>query len=77
MGFDVKEKITGIVAKIKNDPKLVENFQKDPEKTIESVAGIDIPDGQLDAIISGVKAQLTAGKLSGVADKLGGLFKKD
>lgn len=75
MGFDLKEKISDIVSKMKNDPKLVENFQKDPEKTIESVAGIDIPDGQLDAVMNGVKAQLAAGKLSGIADKLGGLFK--
>ena len=76
MGFDLKGKIDEIISTVKGDPKLLDKFQKDPEKTIEDVAGFDIPDGQLDAIITGVKAKLTGDKLSGVADKIGGLFKK-
>lgn len=76
MGFDIKGKIEDVVKKIKGDPKIMDKFQKDPEKTIEDVAGVDIPDGQLDAVVKGVQAKLTGDSLKGVADKIGGIFKK-
>ena len=72
--MDIKAKINEIVDKIKNDPSLKEDFQKDPEKTIEKVIGVDIPDGMVDKVVDGVKAKLTADKLGGVAGKLKGLF---
>jgi len=82
MDFDIKAKIEEIVEKIKNDSGLFDSFKKDPEKTIERVAGTDVPDGLLDKIIEGVKAALSSGKLKDVfeniGDKLGGIFgKKD
>ncbi len=76
MAFDLKAKVTEIVDKIKNEPDIMDKFQKEPEKTIENIAGVDIPDGQLEKIIEGVKAKISIDKLSGVADKIGGLFKK-
>lgn len=76
MAFDLKAKVTEIVDKIKNEPDIMDKFQKEPEKTIENIAGVDIPDGQLEKIIEGVKAKKSIDKLSGVADKIGGLFKK-
>ena len=72
--MDIKAKINEIVDKIKNDPQLKEEFQKDPEKAIEKVIGVDIPDGMVDKVVDGVKAKLTADKLGGVAGKLKGLF---
>lgn len=72
--MDIKAKINEIVDKIKNDPSLKEDFQKDPEKAIEKVIGVDIPDGMVDKVVDGVKAKLTADKLGGVAGKLKGLF---
>ena len=72
--MDIKAKINEIVDKIKNDPSLKEHFQKDPEKAIEKVIGVDIPDGMVDKGVDGVKAKLTADKLGGVAGKLKGLF---
>ncbi len=72
--MDIKAKINEIVDKIKNDPQLKEDFQKDPEKAIEKVIGVDIPDGMVDKVVDGVKAKLTADKLGGVAGKLKGLF---
>ena len=56
-------------------------FKKDPEKTVERVAGTDVPDGWLEKIIEGVKAALSADKIKetvgNIGEKLGGLFKKD
>ncbi|MBQ4565677.1 MAG: hypothetical protein IJA48_04950 [Oscillospiraceae bacterium] len=72
--MDIKAKINEIVDKIKNDPSLKEDFQKDPEKAIEKVIGVDIPDGMVDKVVDGVKAKLTADKLGGVAGKLKGLL---
>ena len=72
--MDIKAKINEIVDKIKNDPSLKDEFQKDPEKAIEKVIGVDIPDGMVDKVVDSVKAKLTADKLGGVAGKLKGLF---
>lgn len=72
--MDIKGKINEIVEKIKKDPKLKEDFQKDPEKAIEKLLGVDLPDGVLDKVVDGVKAKLAGDKLGGVADKLKGLF---
>ena len=72
--MDIKAKINEIVDKIKSNPSLKDDFSKDPEKTIEKLIGVNLPDGVADKVIDGVKAKLTGDKLSGVADKLKGLF---
>jgi len=72
--MDIKAKIDEIVNKVKNDPTLMESFQKDPVKTVEKVAGVDIPDGVEDQLVNGVKAAMTSDKLAGAADALKKLF---
>lgn len=80
MDFDIKAKIEEIIAKIKGDPGLLDDFGKEPEKTVERVAGTDIPDGWLDKIIEGVKAAFSGGKIKetieNIGDKIGGIFGK-
>ena len=72
--MDIKKKIEEIVEKIKGDDSLKKDFAKEPEKTIEKLLGVDIPDGIADKIIDGVKAALTGDKLAGIAGKLKNLF---
>ena len=72
--MDIKKKIEEIVEKIKSNPSLKEDFAKDPEKTIEKLLGVDIPDGATEKVITGVKAALAGDKLAGIAGKLKGLF---
>ena len=60
--------------KIMNDKKLMELFKKDPEKAIESVIGVDLPDGIVDKLSGLIKANLTADKLGDAADLLKKLF---
>ncbi|MBR1567439.1 MAG: hypothetical protein IJ648_00625 [Lachnospiraceae bacterium] len=72
--MDVKKKIEEIVNKIKADPNLLEEFKKDPEKTIEKLLCVDIPDEVAQQVITGVKAALASDKLSGVTDKIKNLF---
>ncbi|MBQ6442213.1 MAG: hypothetical protein IJJ13_06445 [Lachnospiraceae bacterium] len=72
--MDIKAKIEEIVKKIKDDPGFMKTFQDNPEKAIESAAGIDIPDGMLDQVVNGVKAKLTADKVGGAVDSLKKMF---
>ena len=72
--MDIKATIDSIVSKVKGDPKIAEKFQKDPEKTVEEVAGVDIPDGMVGKVVDGVKAKLAGDKAGGVVDKIKDLF---
>lgn len=74
--MDVKEQITKAVEKITKDKDLQEQFQKEPVKALESVLGVDIPDEIAEQVIQGVKAKLTADKVSGAVDALKGFIKK-
>ncbi len=68
--FDIQEKIQEIVEKVQNDNTFADKFQKDPIKAIESVVGIDLPDDQIQPLIDGIKAKISAGN---IGDALGGL----
>ena len=49
----IKEKIEEITEKIKADDDLLENFKKDPVKTLEKLLGIDLPDEAIEKLIDG------------------------
>lgn len=74
--MDVKDQVAKMVDKITKDKKLQEQFQKEPVKALESVLGVDLPDGVVEQVIQGVKAKLVADKASGVVDSLKGFMKK-
>lgn len=78
--MDIKEKIEEIVEKVKDNKDFASKFKADPIKAVESVVGIDIPDGAADKIVDGVKAKLKgdkiADKVDDIGDKLGGLLGK-
>jgi len=73
--MDITKIVTDIINKAKADPELLSNLAKDPEKTIEGLTGIDIPDGQLDSVVAGVKTQIAKVGISSAMDKIGDLFK--
>lgn len=70
--MDIKAKITELVDKIKTDKELQAQFKADPIKAVEKLLGVDLPDDMVAKIVDGVKAKLTADKLS---DGLGALKK--
>ena len=78
--MDIKAKVNEIINKVQNDKDFAAKFSADPVKAVEGVVGVDLPDDQINAVISAVKAQLTSGelmeKLSGgdVMGAIGGLF---
>ncbi|MCH5270675.1 MAG: hypothetical protein J1E83_07985 [Lachnospiraceae bacterium] len=72
--MDIKAQITTAVEKITKDPKMQEQFKKDPIKTVEQVLGVDLPDDVLNKVVDGVKAKVSMDKASGVVDSLKKLF---
>lgn len=75
---DIKAKIDAVAGKISENPEIKEQFKTEPIKAVESVLGVDLPGDVIEKVIAGVKAKLAAGnaseKLSGMADKIKGLF---
>ena len=74
MSFDVKAKIDELVGKLQKDPAMLKSFQNDPIKTVEKLAGVDLPDDQLKPLVAGIKAKLTASDLGGKLEGLKKLF---
>ena len=68
----IKEKIEEIVKKLTENKDLLENFKKNPVKTVEKLLGIDLPDDTIEKIVDGVKAKITLDKLEDLKDDLGG-----
>jgi len=74
--MDIKEKVEEIVKKITSNKDLVSDFKDDPVKTVESVAGIDLPDGAVDKVVDAVKAKIDLDKASDKVSDALGAFKK-
>ena len=72
--MDIKEQITKVVERIAKDKNLQEQFQKEPVKALENVLGVDLPDEIVEQISNGVKAKLTADKVSDAVDSIKNLF---
>jgi len=76
MAVDIKELIEKAVEMLTKDENLMDNFKKEPIKTIEKLLNIDLPDDMLESIVQGVKAKIDLDKVGDVLNKLGGLFGK-
>ncbi|MBE6708645.1 MAG: lysozyme [Ruminococcaceae bacterium] len=72
--MDIKEKISKIVDKVKNDPEIAELFKKDPIKAVEKVIGVDLPDDVIDKVVDGVKAKIGVESAGDALGKLKKLF---
>ena len=71
--MDIKAQIEKLVDKVKNDKETQKLFKKDPEKAVEKVLGVDLPDDVVKKVIDGVKAAVTA---EGAKNVLGSLKEK-
>lgn len=72
--MDMKGQINRMVEEVSRNPKIKEQFEKEPVKAIESIIGIDLPDDVVNKIIDGVKAKLTLDGVSKAADALKGML---
>ena len=71
--MDKKEMIDKVVAKAKSNPMFLLELKKDPQKAIESVVGVDIPDGMInkdmiDKVLSALKKDGIDGAVDAVKD---------
>ena len=74
--MDIKEKIQQIAKKLLSDKNLMEKFNRNPASVIEEYIGIDLPDEQVNQLVTGIKAKLAADQMGDALNKLGGMFKK-
>lgn len=74
--MDIKEKISEILSKVKNDKDFAKKFTSDPVKAVESIIGIDLPDDQINTIVDGVKAKLDVEKVGGIFNSVKKMFGK-
>ena len=74
--MDIKKEIEKIVKKLLSDKDLMEKFEKNPAKVIEEYIGVELPDEQVNALIKGIQAKITAEKVGDTLGALGGLFGK-
>ena len=70
--MDIKAKIEEIVKKLMSDKNLMAKFERNPVSVIEELIGVDLPNDQVDQMVSGIKARI---KLDQVGDMLGGIGK--
>lgn len=78
--MDIQKIINDVIAKLKEDDNLLENFKNNPTKVLEKLVGVDLPDDKIDAVVKGIMAKLKiddlAEKADGIMGALGGLFGK-
>ena len=74
MAVDIKELIEKAVDLLTKDENLMENFKKDPIKTVEKLLNVDLPDDVITKIVDGVKAKVTLDKLGDGLSALKKLF---
>lgn len=72
--MDIKKEVNKIIDKIKNDKDFASKFKKEPIKAVEGVIGIDLPDKEIEKVVTAVKTKLKLDE-SGITDKIMGLFK--
>ena len=72
----IKDKVDGIVDKIKSDKNLMARFKSEPVKVVEELIGIDLPDDKLEALVEGIKAKISMDKIGDALGGLKGLFGK-
>ena len=74
--MDIKKIIEDTLEKLQKDESLQELFLKDPVAAVEKITGLDLPEDQMNGIVTGIKAKLTADNIGGAIKGLGGLFGK-
>ncbi|MBQ9921737.1 MAG: hypothetical protein IJO52_06100 [Clostridia bacterium] len=74
--MDIKAKIEELVEKIKSDKALQKKFTEDPVSAVEQLIGIDLPNDQIEKIVDGIKAKITADDIGSLVGSILGKFKK-
>ena len=71
--MDIKKIIENIVEELQKDDNLMERFEKEPVKLIESIVEMDLPDEIVEKVVDGVKAKIAFDKVDDALDKVSGI----
>ena len=74
--MDIKEQIEKVFNSVNKSQSALTSFKKAPESFVKKILGNAIPSDVISKNVEGVKAKLGLDKISGIAEGLGGLFKK-
>ena len=78
--MDIQKIVTDLVGKLQGNDDLIQKFTANPVKTVEELLGIDLPDEQVNAVVTAVKAKLQGGEViadaKSLLDKVKGIFGK-
>ncbi|MCR5587623.1 MAG: hypothetical protein K6F77_08880 [Lachnospiraceae bacterium] len=72
--MDVKETVDQLFDKVKGDKDLQKKFMSNPKGAIEELAGVKIPDEQVDDVIEMIQKKIKNDTVSDVLDKVKDLF---
>ena len=72
---ELKAKAETLIKSISGDKDLLASFTKDPIGTLEKKLGIDLPDEQINQLISMIKAKLGDAGTKTLLQKILGFFK--
>lgn len=73
---EILEKVEKVVKAIEKNKDLLDKFDDEPVKVLESVLGMDLPDDQIENIVDAVKAKIKIDDIGDAIEGLGKLFKK-
>lgn len=81
----IEEEVKKVYEKAKSDENFLAELKTDPVKAVEALMGVDLPDGQVKAVVEAVKAKLSLEKagdeikeaVENVEEKISGLLHKD
>ena len=71
----LKAKAESLIKSISGDKDLLASFTKDPVGTLEKKLGIDLPDEQINQLISMIKAKLGETGVKSILGKVKSMFK--
>ncbi|MBQ8577462.1 MAG: hypothetical protein IJ449_05795 [Clostridia bacterium] len=75
--MNIEELIDKVVDQIKDNDDLLDNFKKEPVKTVEKLLNIDLPDEIIEKVVDAVKAKISIDDAKELFGKIKGLFDKD
>lgn len=67
--MDIEKIIKDAIAKLTGDGNLLKEFAANPVKTLEEKLGVDLPDEQIQQVISGIKDKISLDNLGDLAGK--------
>ena len=74
--MDIMEQVQSLISKVQSDPEIMKLFQTEPEKAVERVIGVDLPDDTVKKVIDGVRAKVTVESAMGAVNAISGMFGK-